>query len=162
MIIHKPVNQKQTSYGQEKKGLLCYAIDNERLSFFLFLHFRATCVAPGSSQARGRIRAAAAGPHHSHSNAGSEPHLQPIPQLKALLDSLTHWARPGIEPTTLWILVRFIIAELQRELLKDLFLKQLDCPNTEFSYSSTWPSHAFSHSILKELFEAGTIIPIYK
>ena len=33
------------------------------------------------SQARGRMRAAAAGLHHSHSSGGSEPHLQPTPQL---------------------------------------------------------------------------------
>ena len=33
------------------------------------------------SQARGQIRAIAAGLHHSHSNAGSEPHLLPTPQL---------------------------------------------------------------------------------
>ena len=32
--------------------------------------------------------------------------------------SLTHWARPGIEPASSWILVRFISAEPQRELLK--------------------------------------------
>ena len=43
-------------------------------------------------QARGRIGAAAAGQHHSHSNAGS----------------LNHWARPGIEPTSSWVLVRFL------------------------------------------------------
>ena len=37
-------------------------------------------MAYGGSWARGRIRAAAAGPHHSHSNARSEPRLQPTPQ----------------------------------------------------------------------------------
>ena len=42
--------------------------------FFLFL-LRATCVAYGASQARGPIRAAAAGLHHSHSHVGSEPCL---------------------------------------------------------------------------------------
>ena len=36
---------------------------------FLFLLFRATPMAYGGSQTRGRIRAAAAGLHHSHSNA---------------------------------------------------------------------------------------------
>ena len=40
----------------------------------------------------GRIRAAVAGLHHSHSNAGS----------------LTHWARPGIEPVSSWILAGFV------------------------------------------------------
>ena len=41
----------------------------------LILRFRATPAAYGSSQARGRIGAAAAGPHHSHSHMGSEPRL---------------------------------------------------------------------------------------
>ena len=44
-------------------------------SFFFFLLFRAASAAFGSSQARGRIQAAAAGLHHSHSNVGSEPRL---------------------------------------------------------------------------------------
>ena len=35
--------------------------------------------------------------------------------------SLTHWARPGIEPSSSWILVRFITAEPRQELPK-LFL----------------------------------------
>ena len=37
------------------------------------------------SQAIGHIRATAAGPHHSHSNARSEPCLPPTPQLRAML-----------------------------------------------------------------------------
>ena len=40
----------------------------------------------GGSQARGRIGAVATGLHQSHSNAGSEPRLQPTPQLTATLD----------------------------------------------------------------------------
>ena len=40
----------------------------------------------GSSQARGLIRAVAAGLHPSHSNARSELHLQPTPQLTAMPD----------------------------------------------------------------------------
>ena len=48
--------------------------------------FRAVPAAYGSSLARGRIRAIAAGVHHSHSNAGSEPHLVCTPQLMETLD----------------------------------------------------------------------------
>ena len=68
----------------------------------------------GSSWSRGWIRAAAAGLCHSH-NTQSEPHLQPMPQLVAMLahehtdqsqgsnphphrdcvESLTHWATVG-------------------------------------------------------------------
>ena len=59
--------------------------------FFLFLFHLfgiswATLAAYGGSQARGRIRAVAAGLHQSHSNAGSELCLQPIPHLTATLD----------------------------------------------------------------------------
>ena len=42
--------------------------------------------AHGGSQARGRITAVAASLRQSHSNVGSEPHLQPIPQLTATPD----------------------------------------------------------------------------
>ena len=46
------------------------------LFYFIFLLFRATPAANGDFQARGRIRATAAGLHHSHGNARSEPSLQ--------------------------------------------------------------------------------------
>ena len=54
--------------------------------WFFFLRFRATPVAYGGSQARGQIRDTAASLHHSHSNAGSKPHLRPTPQLTATWD----------------------------------------------------------------------------
>ena len=53
------------------------------LSHFILL-FRVTLVAYGSFQARGLIRAAAAGLHHSHRNTGSKPHPRPTPQLMAM------------------------------------------------------------------------------
>ena len=43
-------------------------------------------MAYGGSQARGLIGAVAAGVHRSHSNAGSEPCLQPTSQLMATPD----------------------------------------------------------------------------
>ena len=43
-------------------------------------------VAYGNSWARGQIGAAAAGLHHSQSNAGSGQHLRPSPQLAATRD----------------------------------------------------------------------------
>ena len=57
--------------------------------FFFFLLFRASPVTYGGSQVSGWIGGAGAGIPHSHSNAGS----------------LTHWARSGIEPSILWLLV---------------------------------------------------------
>ena len=49
-----------------------------------FCLFRAAYRAYGDSQARGHIGAVAASLHHS--NAGSEPHLRPTPQLTETLD----------------------------------------------------------------------------
>ena len=55
--------------------------------FFLsFCFFRVTHAAYGVSQARDPIQAVAAGLHYSHGRAGSEPCLQPTPQLMARLD----------------------------------------------------------------------------
>ena len=54
--------------------------------FCLFIFSRATPPAYGGSQARGQIGAVAAGLRQSHSNARSEPHLQPTPQLTAMPD----------------------------------------------------------------------------
>ena len=54
-------------------------------SFFLGLY-------PGPMEVQGRIRAASASLHHSHSNAGS----------------LTHWVKSWIKPTSSWILIMFL------------------------------------------------------
>ena len=57
--------------------------------FFVFFFFAISWAAPtayGGSQARGRIGAVATGLHQSHSNVGSEPRLQPTPQLTATPD----------------------------------------------------------------------------
>ena len=58
--------------------------EHSQFSFTLslsFSFFRAAPVAYGSSRARSQIRAAAAGLHHSHSDAGSEPQLAAMPDL---------------------------------------------------------------------------------
>ena len=58
--------------------------------FVLFcLLFRAALAAYGGSRARGPVGAVAAGLNHSHSNSGSEPHLQPTPQPMATPDPPT-------------------------------------------------------------------------
>ena len=56
------------------------------LFVYLFSLFRATPMAYGGSQARGRIRAVAAGHSHSHHNARSESRLRPAPQCSATSD----------------------------------------------------------------------------
>ena len=103
-----------------------------KLSFYLFYFyfslFRSAPTAYGSSQAGGQIGATAAGVHHSHGNAGSEPHLRLTPQLEATLDPLNHWARPGIEPAILWLLSGYLTTEPRRELpMKTFILLQRQC-----------------------------------
>ena len=59
------------------------------LLFYFILSFcfsRAAPAAYGGSQARGLIGALATGLRQSHRNAGSEPSLQPTPQLTATPD----------------------------------------------------------------------------
>ena len=66
----------------------------EHFIFYLFIYLciclfaisSAAPVAYGGSQARGPIRAVATSLHQSHSNVGSEPRLQPTPQLTATPD----------------------------------------------------------------------------
>ena len=112
-LIFSSYQLKQTRLNgvkimEEKKKvtLAVFPLKNERVraSFPLFLIkqrlftnclFRALPGAFGGSQAPGGIRAVAPGLHHSHSNAGS----------------LTHQARPGIEPLSSWMQVRFVSAE---------------------------------------------------
>ena len=50
---------------------------------FVLSFLRAAPAAHGGFQARGQIRASAAGLQHSHSNTGSELRQQPTPQLTA-------------------------------------------------------------------------------
>jgi len=74
---------------------------------FCFCLFRATPEAHGGSQARGRIAAVAIGLRHSYSSMGSKPCLT-CTTAHSNARSLTHWARPGIEPESSWILVRSV------------------------------------------------------
>ena len=90
--------------------------------FFNFCLFRATPKAYEGSQARGPVGAVATGLHHSHSNEGSKLHLPAYTRVHGNARSLTHWARPGTEPTSSWMLVRFVSTEPQQELPNSSFL----------------------------------------
>ena len=88
----------------------------------LFWLFKAVPTAYVSSQVRGPIGATAASLCHSHSNAGDLSHVS-VARTTAHGNarSPTHWVRPGIEPTSSWVLIRFISAAPQRELLGYFF-----------------------------------------
>ena len=84
------------------------------ICFFFFFFFWAVCVAYRSSQARGWIGDAAAGLHHNHRIWAASSTCTIAPNNTR---SLTHSSRPGIEPASAWILVRFVTAQPQQELL---------------------------------------------
>jgi len=85
MKTNKQTN-KNTKEKEGEKGLFLFGQQEKFNLFIIICLFRATPVAYGSSQARGRFGAAAAGLPSSHSNAGSELHLRPTPQLTATPD----------------------------------------------------------------------------
>ena len=60
---------------KEGGAKICTLLGKALVSWFFFCLFRARPVAHGSSRASGRIRAAATGLHHSHSNTKSELRL---------------------------------------------------------------------------------------
>ena len=93
------------------------------LQFILFYFFKAAPMAYGGSQARGQIGAVAVTYTTAHGNTGS----------------LTHWARPGIEPASSWILVRFMSTEPWRE-LRLLQFKSFTVPSTSRKFWNCWKS----------------------
>ena len=66
--------------------VVCPLANTDRISprCQVLFFFRATLAAYGGSQSSGLIGAVAAGLRQSHSNARSELHLQPTPQLTAM------------------------------------------------------------------------------
>ena len=65
-------------------GFICLRLVLIEFQILLFLW--AASSAYGGSQARGPIGAVATSLRQSHSNVGSEPRLQPTPQLTAMPD----------------------------------------------------------------------------
>ena len=83
-LVHQADDVLLMGPEQERVGVFVLLWDRLHVLGVLGdLFFRATHAAYGGSQARGPIRATAAGVHHSHSIARSEPHLGPTPQLTA-------------------------------------------------------------------------------
>ena len=67
-----------------------------------------------------QIRTVATGLYHSHSNAGSELHLLTYTTAHSNAGSPTHGARPGMEPASLWSLVRFVNCQAMKGARSDL------------------------------------------
>ena len=82
---------------------------------FIFGLFRAKLEAYGGLQARGWIGVVTSVLRHSCSNARSKRVCDPHHSSQQH-QSLTYWARPGVEPVSSWMLVRFVSTELRQEL----------------------------------------------
>ena len=67
--------------------------------------------------------------NHSHSNVGSELHLQPTPQLMTMLDPQPTESGSGIKPSSSWILGTVITTKPQGE-LHTLLLKERRLPSS--------------------------------
>ena len=95
---------------------------------------RVTPEAYGSFQVRGWIGTASMTCTTAHDNAGS----------------LTHWVRPGIEPASSWIPVRFVYIEPWRELLHTVFhrgctiISERQLKKQKKFFSSWWELLGFS------------------
>ena len=96
----EPTPQQQT---KQTEWIPLHHKGNMLLTIFYCL-FRAAPGAHGGSQARSRIKAAAASLHDSHSNAGSATNTTAHSNAR----SLTYWAAPGVKPVFSRILVRFV------------------------------------------------------
>ena len=87
MEVYRTFHPKATEYTFFSSTEGTFSRIDHRPGYKVILSFfRATHTAYGGSQARGPIRATATSLHHSHSNIRSKPHLQPTPQLTAMLD----------------------------------------------------------------------------
>ena len=83
---HMPQGGQKSKNIRKKVFVHFLFFFNFLFCFIYFLLFRAAYMAYGNSQARGWLGATAASLRQSHSYARSEPHLQPAPELTAMLD----------------------------------------------------------------------------
>ena len=92
--------------GWGKETFVCFFLLILLLLFFFI--FRDTPKAYEVARLGVKLELQLASLHHSHSNNGPKPHLEPTPKPMAMSDPLTHWVRPGNDPTSSWILVGFL------------------------------------------------------
>ena len=86
MTYHLPLSRMYAS-KQQTQQVLAHIWKNWKTIFCVFFAISwAAPMAYGGSQARGQMGAVASGLNQSHSNMGSEPLLQPTPQLTAMQD----------------------------------------------------------------------------
>ena len=83
--------------------------------FFFFFKFRAAGAAYGSSQARGSNQNCSCWPVPQPQQQGIWAAFATYTTAQGNTGSLTHWARPGIEHASSWVLVGFVSAKSQQK-----------------------------------------------
>ena len=112
---------KSLFYCSQALWPLCVSTSLVLSFLFFFWLFKNKLVAYESSQAWGWIIATAASHSLSHSNTGIWATCATYTTAHGNAKSLTHWVRPGIKPSSSWILVGFVSAAPQQELPRPFF-----------------------------------------
>ena len=120
LMQHIPNSNNPETYSS---SLILYCSQCSSSSFFnLFYYYFFISKTHGSSWARGWVKTAAASPRHSHSHTDQSLvcDLHHSSQGR-ILNPVSGWAGPGIEPESSWISVGFVTTEPQGELLQSMF-----------------------------------------
>ena len=122
--IYNVLSLDPFEFRGKKKSWVIIIFASFFLIYFCVCLFKAAPVAYGSSQARGWIRATAASLYHSPKMDPSGIRAMSVTYNTAHGNarSLTHWAKPGMEPESSGILVSFFTTEPWRELPSFWFL----------------------------------------
>ena len=96
----------------------CSVVNESKTGIFslFFVFFRAASAAYGGSQARGLNLSCSCQSTPQPQQCGIRTMYSPYTTVRGNARSWTHWVRPGIKPTSLWILVGFITTEPRQEL----------------------------------------------
>ena len=114
IVPSSPIQQNDLAYmyihpfSYTFKALLCTPDFIFIFIFLFFLAFRATLMAYGSSQARGGIGATSCWPTPQPQQHRIQAESPTYTTAHGNTESLTHRVRPGIEPASSWMLVRFV------------------------------------------------------
>ena len=112
--VHSPKNRQSPLKWEWK----CFSVSHSwqplapslnKLPPFFFCHFRAAPVAYGCAQAKSKNRSYSCWPISQPQQCQIWAYAVTYAAACGNGWSLTYWARPGIEPTSSWILVRFVI-----------------------------------------------------
>ena len=143
----KPVTKKYIPRTKFLRMTVSFKVICIGVQFYLFIYLFLASATYGSSQARGQIGATVAGlcpqPQQCRVRAASVTYTT----AQGNSGSLTHWARPGIESASKWILVGFVSVTPQWELLECVSDTDLSLTvnRHSFQFLSIYNKHRGTH-----------------